>query len=205
MPGVCDILDYWFRDVRSDPRQLPERMAFWFGGSKSSDARDREIRKRFEPTLREAAAGLLEEWSLAPDGRSALIILFDQFPRNIYRGTVEAFAYDSRARQLCVEGLAVGADKALPPLQRVFFYLPLEHSESLADQEQCVELMQGLQAHAPEGLADAFASFTDYAIDHRKIIERFGRFPHRNRILRRENTIDEAAFLAEHPGGFGQG
>ncbi len=205
MARVCDILDYWFRGVRSDSRQLPDRMAFWFGDSTSAEARDREIRQRFEPTLRKAAAGLLEEWSLSPDGRSALIILLDQFPRNIYRGTAQAFAHDAQARRLCVEGLAAGVDKALAPLQRVFFYLPLEHSESMADQTQCVELMQALQAEVPKELQDAFAAFTDYAIAHRKIIERFGRFPHRNRILQRENTAEEAAFLADNPGGFGQG
>src|SRR5690606_32287203 len=130
-----------------------------------------------------------------PQGRLALIILLDQFPRNMYRETPQAFAFDAKARALTLEGLQAGDDQALRPIERVFFYLPLEHAEDLALQHRCVELFETLAASLPEETRKSFDGFTDFARKHRVIVERFGRFPHRNAILGRESTDEEIAFL----------
>ncbi len=203
-----EVFDYWYRDALAEPDKLPERMKFWFGDPADDPGvtgqRDDEIRRLFEQALHQAARGEFEDWNEQPVGRAALIILLDQFPRNIYRGSAQAFAYDSIARAQCLQGLDASQDQALPPLARVFFYLPLEHSESLRDQQRCVELMRQLESDVPTDRRQTFATFTRYAIDHMKIIERFGRFPHRNRLLGRDDTPEEAAYLAAGATGFGQ-
>jgi uncharacterized protein (DUF924 family) len=132
-------------------------------------------------------------------GRLALILLLDQLPRSIHRGTPEAFAQDAAARQVADSGLAAGADRLLRPIERLFFYLPFEHSEDLADQHRSVRLFRELGESVLESQRDVFSGFLDYAVRHREVIERFGRFPHRNRILGRESTPEELAFL-EEPG-----
>lgn len=158
---------------------------------------DRAIRERFLPWLGRAAARELDAWAATPRGRLALILLADQFPRNMHRHTAQAFAYDALARAWCVDGLAHGCDRALRPIERVFFYLPLEHSESLADQERAVALIGALAAQADARSRPAFADFADYAVRHRDVIARFGRFPHRNAALGRASTDAEIAFLRE--------
>ncbi|WP_234919664.1 DUF924 family protein, partial [Aeromonas veronii] len=133
----------------------------------------------------------------------ALILLLDQLPRNIHRGTPAAFAQDPLARDLCLKGLSIGADKSLSPLERVFFYLPLEHAESREQQARSVALFEALAAEQAGTPAQAtFAGFTDFARRHQVIIERFGRFPHRNDILGRTSTPEEAAFLQQPGSGF---
>ena len=132
-------------------------------------------------------------------GRLALVLLTDQFPRSIYRGTPAAFAFDAIARSLCLESLADGSDRALRPIERVFLYLPFEHSESLTDQDRAVELFRALAADVEPRLTPPFEDYLDYALRHRAIVERFGRFPHRNAILARPSTPAEIAFL-EEPG-----
>lgn len=161
-----------------------------------SEATDKEIRNRFLSYVVAAGAGELDEWRESASGRLALILLLDQFTRNIYRDTPEAFARDERARELCVSGLAEGADQALRPIERVFFYLPLEHSEDIEDQDRCVALFQQLAEDVPAHWKPAFDGFIDFAIRHQAIIQQFGRFPHRNAILGRESTPEETGFLA---------
>lgn len=163
---------------------------------------DRAIRERFATALARAAAGELDTWAATPRGRLALILLTDQFPRNIHRDTAQAFAYDGLARAWCVDGLAQGADRTLRPIERVFFYLPLEHSESLADQERAVALFRALAEQADAASRATFDGYLDYAERHRDIIARFGRFPHRNRLLGRPSTEAETAFLREPGSSF---
>ena len=151
---------------------------------------DETLRTRFLETYEAAAAGNLAEWETAPESALALVIVLDQFPRNMFRGDARAFAADPLARQIADRALAKGFDRSVPPGDRAFFYLPFEHSESLADQERCVELFR------LTGDAEALK----WAELHADIIRKFGRFPHRNAILGRDTTPEEQKFLDE--GGF---
>jgi uncharacterized protein (DUF924 family) len=166
--------------------------------------RDALMAERFGLAAEAAAAGRLDDWAATPSGRLALILLLDQLPRNLYRGTARAFATDAAARALTVEGIEIGHDRALHPLERVFFYLPLEHAESPADQERCVQLFEALQREAPPGFEEPFAGFTRFARWHRDIVARFGRFPHRNRLLGRADTTEETRYLQGDAPAFGQ-
>ena len=151
---------------------------------------DEEIRARFLPAYEMAAAGQLLAWVESPEGALALIILLDQFPRNLFRGSPQAFATDAAAMKVSHDAIAKGFDKTCDPALRQFFYMPLMHSENLADQARCVELFA----------ANDTTDNLRYAIEHRAIIARFGRFPHRNAVLGRESTAEEVLFLSE--GGF---
>jgi uncharacterized protein (DUF924 family) len=186
------ILQFWFGTNTDDAAVAAEQSKLWWI---KRDETDRLIRERFESVLRKAAQHELDEWAGTPAGRLALIILADQFPRNMYRNTPASFACDELARVWCREGLRDNVHLALRPIQRVFFYLPLEHSESLDDQEQAVALFRELADGADEQRREVFAGFLDYALRHRDVIARFGRFPHRNSILGRVSTDEEIAFL----------
>lgn len=190
---------FWFGSALDDAVVADEQSSLWW--QKHPDT-DRQIRQRFESCLHRAANGELDGWATTPGGRLALILLTDQFPRNMYRNAPESFAYDALALRWCREGLQVGADRALRPIERVFFYLPLEHSESLEDQERAVALFRQLVQDVGTERAGAFEGFLDYAIRHRNVIARFGRFPHRNAILGRVSTPEEAAFLKEPGSSF---
>jgi len=165
--------------------------AKWFA---RSDAFDAAIRLKFEPVHMAAARGKYDGWAADPEGALALVILLDQFPRNLYRGGGHAFATDGKARAIAKAAIAAGHDRQVDAALRGFFYLPYEHSESLADQETGIALYEALQAETgdTEGLK--------WALLHRDIIARFGRFPHRNPALGRTTTPAEQAFLDE--GGF---
>lgn len=184
-------------------------LAFWFGGGddsflsvprsawfKKDEVFDGIIRERFLDAWRQARAGELP--AEAGDARRGLawLILTDQFPRNLFRGSAEAFATDGQALALAREMVARGLDRQLPHIARTFVYLPFEHSESLADQDEAVRLFEAMAEDA------AMASFIDYAHRHRDVIVRFGRFPHRNAALGRTDTPDEKAYLAEPGAGF---
>ncbi len=176
-PG--DVIAFWLTAG-------PER---WFA---KEDAFDAEIRDRFEPAHHLAARGELKNWSGTWEGSLALLLLLDQFPRNLYRGSGHAFATDPLARSLARAAIAAGHDRAAPADLRVFFYLPFEHSELLADQDLCIRLCEALDTEGSE--------WTRWAREHRAIIVRFGRFPHRNAALGRETGAEEQAFLES--GGF---
>jgi uncharacterized protein (DUF924 family) len=172
-----------------------EVLAFWRAAGPETwferdDALDAEIRARFLATCGAAAAGRLDHWQTTPDGTLALLILLDQFPRNLFRGDLRAFATDAAARATAERAIARGTDRRFEPPERRFFYLPLMHSENLADQERCIALCR--DAGDAEG--------EKYAEIHADVIRRFGRFPHRNRALGRETTAEERAFL--EAGGF---
>src|SRR6185295_3516746 len=160
-------------------------------------------REKLEPMLERAARGEFVAWASSPRRRLALIILFDQVPRNSYRGTAAAFAFDREALALSVEGLNLAADAALEPAERLFFYLPLEHAESLEAQDMAIASFERLVAEAPAELREFCAGLLGYAHKHRDLILKFGRFPHRNGVLGRADTAEEAAWLAEHPNYFG--
>ncbi len=198
----ASVLAFWFGAERDDAATAAAQAKLWWH---KHPATDRAIAGRFASWLERAAAGELDAWAASPRGRLALILLTDQFPRNIHRDTPQAFAFDPLARAWCIDGLALGMDAALRPIERVFFYLPLEHSESLPDQDRAVALFETLAAEAarlaPDGRA-AFEGFADYARRHRDVIARFGRFPHRNRILGRASTESERAFLREPGSSF---
>ncbi len=187
------ILAFWFGSEPDDAAVAGAQSRLWWGKDATVDA---AMGERFTPWVDRAARGELDAWRNAPRGRLALILLADQFPRNIHRGTAAAFALDPLARRWCREGLTAGADRALRPIERVFFYLPLEHSESLDDQEDAVALYRGLMTELDARLQPVFAGFLDYALRHRDVVARFGRFPHRNRLLGRPSTAEEEAFLA---------
>jgi len=187
-PAPADVLDFWFGDTDGlDPR--------WF---KRSDAFDAEIAARFGAATQAALAGSLDGWADTTGGALALILLLDQFTRNMHRGTPAAFAGDARALALAQRLVATGEHLQLPPLRRWFAYMPLEHAEDLALQGQCVQLFEALAVHAGPH-QDALVGALDYARRHHDVIARFGRFPHRNAILGRVSSAEEAAFL-QQPG-----
>jgi uncharacterized protein (DUF924 family) len=183
---VAAILGFWFGD-RDEARKE------WYAADPAFDA---ALRARFLVDEAAAAAGRLDPWMAERDPCLALILLLDQVPRNIHRGTPTAFASDARARAVADHAIARGFDQALSPVRRAFVYLPFMHSEALADQERCVALHAAME---PDGGPD---SGLDFARRHRAIIARFGRFPHRNAILGRQSKEEETAFLAEPESGF---
>ncbi|HVP07979.1 MAG TPA: DUF924 family protein [Burkholderiales bacterium] len=175
-PG--EVLEFWFgRDAKT-----------WFGKDPQFDA---DIRSRFLPLYERAAAGELAGWKQAPGSCLALVIALDQFPRNMFRGTARAFAADALALEAGCTIVARGWDRNFSIDERTFAYLPFEHSESLEDQNRSCELMRPLGEETYR-----------YAVRHREIIERFGRFPHRNAVLGRESTPEELEFLSQPGSSF---
>ncbi len=204
MERANEVLEFWFGRGPWDAARLAERSAFWFGGDDTAAERDAVIRSNLEPMLERAARGEFSSWAASPKRRLALIILFDQVPRNAYRGTAAAFAFDHEALALSVEGLQLAADAALDPIERLFFYLPLEHAESMEAQDTAVASFQRLVAESPQEIK-AFTEYTlKFAHQHRDIIAKFGRFPYRNRVLGRESTPAEIDWLAAQSDHFGQ-
>jgi uncharacterized protein (DUF924 family) len=197
---IDDILELWFSDREHAAPGIDARMEFWFSENPELDI---QIRHRFGKLVSRASDGELAHWSEHPRGRLALIILVDQFRRNIYRGKPEAFSHDREALKLCVEGAIAGHDKKLPLLQRAFFFMPMQHVESRKVQEKSVAVFNGLVQAASGTDRDTFQTFADFAELHRDIVLQFGRFPHRNAILGRESTPVEKEYLQDAP-DFGQ-
>lgn len=193
---ALDIINFWFGTEADDAAAATAQQSLWWSKHAPTDAL---IRQRFEAAVLAAEAGELDAWRATPEGLLALVLLTDQFPRNIYRDTPDAFRFDPQARKLCLEALDTGTDQALRPIQRVFLYLPLEHSENLQHQQRCVELFEALAREVPDQWRGTFKGFTGFAEKHLVIIERFGRFPHRNAILGRPSTDEELQFL-QQPG-----
>jgi uncharacterized protein (DUF924 family) len=173
-----DVLDFWFKDTPSEKRFATDA------------ALDAQIRARFEDTWRLGCAGGLKDWENEPNGALALIVLFDQFPRNMFRGQARTYATDAAARAVADRALRRCFDRQVPQIERQFFYLPFMHSEDGADQERCLELARGYGDD----------EFTRYAEQHAGIVRRFGRFPHRNAALGQISSPEEQAFL--DAGGF---
>ena len=196
-----DIIDFWYAGSNQDLNLLAARNAVWFHGGSDFDAK---IRRRFAPAIEAALRGELDDWQESPLTRCALILVLDQFTRNVYRGSAEAFAGDTRALALCRKGIELGHDRELNLAERRFFYLPLEHAEDLAVQDQSVACFEALVGAAPPALREEFVSNVGYANHHRDIVREFGRFPHRNEILGRTSSEAEIAYLRDGGARFGQ-
>jgi uncharacterized protein (DUF924 family) len=197
-----DVLAFWFANGPASETEVRALMKRWFGSNSEFDA---YIGLHFAALMTAAAQSDLADWAATPRGRLALILLLDQFPRSVHRGTSAAFAQDALALDLTVAGIGAGLDQTLSPLERLFFYMPMQHSESLAIQQQSVAQFEELAASASEPfLHKALAGSADFARQHRDIIAEFGRFPHRNAVLGRSNTPKEARYLEQGGPSFGQ-
>lgn len=199
---INTILSFWFKEQALSAPQIDRRMDVWFG---EDPVFDLECKREFEEDVRKASAGTLDHWADEPRGRLALILLIDQFRRNIYRNTAEAFSHDRLALKLCVEGAREKKDKGLTPIQQAFFYMPLQHAESLKVQDKAVEIFNRLADAVSPTYRETFETMATFAELHRDIIAQFGRFPHRNELLGRQNTPEEDEYLAGDAPDFGQG
>ncbi|MCG8371702.1 MAG: DUF924 domain-containing protein [Proteobacteria bacterium] len=198
---IGEILAFWFEKRELTAPQIDRRMDVWFG---EDPVFDREIEEEFADDVDRACRGRLDHWASEPRGRLALILLIDQFRRNIHRNTEKAFSMDKLALKLCVEGAMEKKDLGLAPIQRVFFYMPLQHAESRKVQAKSVELFEKLAGSVSPTYRETFLTVAQFAELHRDIIDRFGRFPHRNELLGRENTPEEDEYLAGDGPDFGQ-
>jgi len=186
------VMDFWFGRHGDRGRDTPRRP--WF---EKSDAFDEQIRNRFGTLIPRAIAGELQGWSAESEGAVAQILVLDQFPRNAFRGTAQAFAGDARALAAARALVDSGTDRTLPGVQRMFVYLPFEHAEDLAAQNASLRLFAQLESEAPE-----VGELSVWARRHHEIIARFGRFPHRNAALGRTSTPEEIEFLKQPGSGF---
>jgi len=187
-----DILSFWFLPADVPGHGQPRMV--WF---RKDAGFDEEIRTRFLPDVEAALNGERADWADTPQGALALLILLDQFPRNLFRGEARAFAGDAQALRVADAVIARGWDQAMSGVERAFVYLPFEHSEALADQTRSMELFGALASQLPET-----AGYLDYAHKHQEVIARFGRFPHRNAALGRVSTPEEVVWLALPGSGF---
>lgn len=205
MDEALEVRRFWFGKLPLKPDGVAARLALWFGASAQEQRQvDDLIRERFGPLTERAAAGELASWADSPRRRLSLILLLDQFPRQIHRGTDRAFATDRDALALTLSGMQSAADAALSPVERIFFYMPLQHAELRDAQDESIAAYRRLLNEAPPDLQEMFASSLKYAELHRGIVARFGRFPHRNRVLGRASTAEEEAYLRRAGESFGQ-
>lgn len=188
------VLAFWFGAPGSARETSQRQRALWFG--KSAEA-DRAVSVQFAESLTKARAGRLNHWAATPRGRLALVIVLDQFPHHVFRDQAGAFSSDAQALDLALAALATGEDRALSLIERVFLYLPLEHAESLAMQDCAVALYAALVRECADDERALFEDFHEYAVRHRDVVARFGRFPHRNAILGRPSSAAEIEFLTQ--------
>jgi len=197
MIGPDDVLTFWLGPPGTAPLANAKK---WFT---RDDAFDAEIRARFGDTIHAASRGQLESWRTTPRGRLAFVILCDQLSRNVFRGTPRAFAQDAIALETSERALDAGDWESLSTVERQFLVMPLMHAEDRSRQRRCVELFEKIAADAPDDLKENAASSLKYARMHADVVERFGRFPHRNAVLGRESTPEEIAFLKTPNSSFG--
>jgi uncharacterized protein (DUF924 family) len=193
MSRAEDILAFWFDESQDNQAYCEERRQLWFAQAPQFD---QEIRDRFTNDYQLAAERQLMDWQEVPRPALALIILLDQFPRNMFRGDSRAFATDPLAREVAAVLVQRGTDRQLLPVERMFVYLPFMHSENLTRQRQSVALFRQLAQDC------SYMDSQSYALRHKEIIERFGRFPHRNAILGRPSTPEEIEFLQQPASSF---
>ena len=199
------VYTFWFGDVpdviaRSTTAAVAERQRErWFGKADETDAR---IRRCFGAFLDETSLKVLNAWRVTPRGALCAVLVLDQFSRNVYRDTAKAFRWDAVALEWCREGLEGAIDAVLEPIERVFFYLPLEHSEAHADQIESVRRFTALRDEAAGADRETLENMLSFAIAHERVISRFGRYPHRNAALGRVSTAQERAFLTEPGSSF---
>ncbi|XOV87887.1 MAG: DUF924 family protein [Pseudomonadota bacterium] len=195
------INDFWIGEAAIDPVAARSRTKLWY---QSTPADDEALRARFGSAHQRAAAGELDDWQDSASGSLALVILLDQFSRNLYRGTADAFASDAHAREVTRAAIANGQHLTLSYIGRIFLYHPFHHSEEIADQDACVALYEALLAAAEPAWHEQLQGFLDYALEHREVVRQFGRFPHRNAVLGRDSTPGEIAYLAAGARRYGQ-
>lgn len=200
MQEYADVLNLWFGSMEQGVSSSEYRKRWYTGGA----AFDELLREQFLAEVESALAGELVEWEQSAEGVLALIILLDQLPRNLFRGDKRAFSGDNRAIQLAKQLCKSDDDRQLQYDQRVFVYMPYMHSESLEDQQECIELFKQLKQDAPKTQQDFYQSSVDYAVKHMEIVKRFGRFPHRNQVLERKTTSEEQQWLDSGGERFGQ-
>jgi uncharacterized protein (DUF924 family) len=202
MPSAArpqDVLLFWFGPRPYTAASVQQHTRLWFGstvGPELTPQTDELVRQRFEDTMRAAEDGELRAWDSSPRRRLALIVVLDQFSRHVYRDTARAFAQDHAALSLSVSGMLYGADAALDPLERIFFYMPLQHAESPDVQDESVAAFRRLLDEAPVELRMTFHEAYTAAVRHREVITQFGRFPHRNAVLGRTSSDEESYWLA---------
>ena len=189
-----EVLSYWFTEdlADADMETLRRHGQRWMAGGPEVD---REITERFGEVLERARRGELDYWADTPRGRLALIVVLDQFSRNVYRGSPLSYSQDEKALELALEGIEMGMDRELAPAERNFFWLPLGHSEDLALHERSVLHAEEEAANAPPRFVPMYAFMVSQAKAARSVIERFGRHPHRNEILGRTSTLEELEYL----------
>lgn len=193
-PSYDDVLKFWFGRVEETIVPTEHRARIWFGEDAETD---REIQTRFAVDLESVIAGGMEDWKTTPHGQLGLIIMLDQFSRHVYRGSPQAFAQDDRALTICLGGMRAEADHSLSLIERVFYYFPLLHSEKISHQAQSVRAYRTLVDLAFSETRVIFDSFLKFANHHYSIVQRFGRFPQRNKALNRESSKAELEFLKE--------
>jgi uncharacterized protein (DUF924 family) len=186
-PKIEQILEFWFGKLENSESWDQDKHRLWFQGGAEFD---RKIESLFKEDISTAEKGTYDHWKTSPRGRLALILLFDQFPRNIFRGTAKAFFYDSQARELALEGIQLGLDQLLYPIERQFFYLPLMHAEDPEIQNLSVQIFHQLKEEVPKSLKPYFTAVQGYANEHQKTIQTHGRFPYRDQALNRAQQVD---------------
>ncbi len=196
-----DILTFWFADAVEDPAKAMQRRSFWF---QANPALDESISQRFSASVRFAARGEFTAWEQAPRSCLALVILLDQFPRNLYRGKAEAFQYDSRALDVASRGVAAGYLEQLSVIEQCFLVVPYEHCEDVSVQRSGIELCEQIVDGASPEWEPSARVLLYFVRRHLQIVERFGRFPHRNAVLGRPSTAAEQAYLEGGGESFGQ-
>jgi uncharacterized protein (DUF924 family) len=216
MDDALRVREFWFGKSLTGPLQgqgeiasqalaLNRRASLWFESNPQLvGQQDELIRSKFQDLVQRAGRGDLAGWADSPRRRLSLIILLDQFPRQIYRGTPQAFAYDAEALGLTLSGMQSAADGALNIVERLFFYMPLQHAESTEVQDVSVSVYSRLVTECQAELRSTFEAALASAEAHRALIRQFGRFPHRNRFLGRESTPEEHTYIKKNPEGFGQ-
>jgi uncharacterized protein (DUF924 family) len=216
MDDALRVREFWFGksltgavrgqgELASQALALNRRAGLWFEANPQLlGQQDELIRSQFQELVERAGRGELAGWADSPRRRLSLIILLDQFPRQIYRGTPQAFAFDPEALSLTLSGMQSAADGALNLIERLFFYMPLQHTESTEVQDESVSVYRRLVAESPPELRSTFEGVLEWAQKHRTLIRQFGRFPHRNRILGRESTPEETAYLKNSGETFGR-
>ncbi len=198
---VQDVIDYWLGDAETDPAAARDRSKLWYG---SSTEIDNQIRHDFGGTLILAERQELQPWLESPGGQLALVILLDQFSRNLNRGSKDAWKNDDQALDIAANCVDNNDHLTLSYFGRVFLYHPFHHAESIAAQEKAVFLFDELYNNAPAEWQPSLKGFADFTRSHSEIVRRFGRFPHRNETLGRQSTPEEDAYLKENSKKFGQ-
>ena len=199
--GPEDVLDFWFGGVADDPQAIADRSQVWF---QPDPAFDRLCRERFGELHERAVRGELEEWQETPRGILALIVVLDQLSRNIHRGTSAAFACDAKALACCLRARERGFDELLRPVERMFLYMPFQHTENRERQDESVRAWEALAASVDGELAEYIGNSIVHAREHRDVVHRFGRFPHRNAVLGRDSTPEEQHYLDGGAPRYGQ-